>query len=182
MNIFYLDESPVLSAQAQTDKHVVKMIVESAQMLSTAHRVLDGKEFIQLSKSGARLKKWDHPEWHETLYKTTHVNHPSNIWLRQSVKNYEWLYSHFVALCDEYTKRYKRIHATETLLKSILLNSPVKIPQEGITPVLLAIKETKWHVVGDPIQSYRNYYEGEKLKSTEEKERYFRVLGIKQKA
>lgn len=181
MNIFYIHENPKIAAQAMTDKHVVKMILESAQLLSTAHRVLDGEEFIQLSKSGARLKKWSHPnqEWDMTLYKSTHINHPSAIWARQSSANYMWLYEHFVALCEEYTARYNKIHATEKLLKDILLYSPLRIPHIGPTPILIAITDTQWHVKDNPVQSYRNYYEGEKLTTEKDIERYYNVLQIK---
>ena len=64
MNIFILDEDPVVAAQLQCDKHVVKMIVECAQMLSTAHRMLDGEEYRAPSKSGKRIvKKWQLQEW-----------------------------------------------------------------------------------------------------------------------
>jgi hypothetical protein len=67
MNIFILDLDPVISASMLCDKHVVKMIVESAQMLSTAHRILDGKFETGLSKTGERkIKKWHHPN--EELY------------------------------------------------------------------------------------------------------------------
>ena len=58
MNIFVLDEDPTIAAQMQCDKHVVKMIVESAQMLSTAHRMLDGKMIMKPSKSGKRMVKY----------------------------------------------------------------------------------------------------------------------------
>ena len=80
MNIFYLDKNPVVAAQMQCDKHVVKMILESAQMLSTAHRVLDGNEYAD--KKG--------------LYKMAHKNHPSTIWARSSLENYVWLFDHMV--------------------------------------------------------------------------------------
>jgi hypothetical protein len=178
MNIFYLHDNPKIAAQAMTDKHVVKMILESAQLLSTAHRFLDGEMFIQLSKSGARLKKWNHPntEWDEKLYKSTHLNHPSGVWCRQTSANYFWLYEHFVELCEEYTRRYNRVHASETLLREILSNSPVNIPHAPRTPMLVAITDTVWHVKDNPLQSYRNYYIGEKLKTEKDTERYHRVL------
>ena len=72
MNIFYLDHDPVIAAQMSCDKHVVKMILESAQMLSTSHRVLDGDEYA--NEVG--------------LYKLAHKNHPSTIWVRSS--NEHW--------------------------------------------------------------------------------------------
>ena len=82
MNIFYLDRNPVIAAQMMCDKHVVKMILESAQMLSTAHRVLDGDD--RANETG--------------LYKMAHKNHPSTIWVRASSENYRWLWKHFDAL------------------------------------------------------------------------------------
>jgi hypothetical protein len=92
MNIFYLDRDPVIAAQMMCDKHVVKMILESAQMLSTAHRVLDGDEYA--NKMG--------------LYKLAHKNHPSTIWVRTSSENYRWLFNHYDALMQEYTYRYDK--------------------------------------------------------------------------
>lgn len=180
MNIFYIHKNPVIAAKAMTNKHVVKMILESAQLLSTAHRYLDGQEFIQLSKSGARLRKWSHPDPHldATLYKSTHLNHPSGIWCRQSVESYMWLYDHFVALCDEYTARYNKVHASDKLLRAILSTPPKNIPNIPITPMLVAITDTQWHVEDDPLQSYRNYYVGEKLKTQEDTDRYYRVLNL----
>jgi hypothetical protein len=182
MNIFYIHTDPVVSAQAMTDKHVVKMILESAQLLSTAHRALDGQEFIQLSKSGARLRKWNHPDSHmdATLYKSTHLNHPSGIWVRQSADNYMWLYNHFIALSEEYYQRYGKRHASELLLSGLLSKVPTNIARIGLTPMLVAITDTQWHVPNNPLQSYRNYYVGEKLKTPKDTERYYKVLGLKE--
>lgn len=184
MNIFYIHTDPVIAAQAMTDKHVVKMILESAQLLSTAHRYLDGQEYIQLSKSGARLRKWNHPDPHldATLYKSTHLNHPSGIWVRQSKQNYMWLFRHFLALSEEYYQRYGKRHASELLLAGILKNPPKNIPNTRQTPMLVAITDTQWHVPNNPLQSYRNYYVGEKLKTPKDTERYYRVLGLKEEA
>jgi hypothetical protein len=84
MNIFILDNDPVIAAQEQCDKHVVKMIVESAQMLSTVHRMLDGTMERRPSKSGAMLQYWKlHDERETTLYKACHFNHPSTVWTRE---------------------------------------------------------------------------------------------------
>ena len=91
MNIFYFDECPVISAEAQPDKMLVKMPLETAQMLCTAHRVLDGDEYADSVG----------------LYKTAYKNHPCTVWARQSRGNYEWLYVHFLALAMEYNFRYK---------------------------------------------------------------------------
>jgi hypothetical protein len=182
MNIFYIHDNPVIAAQAMTDKHVVKMILESAQLLSTAHRYLDGQEYIQLSKSGARLKKWNHPDPHTdaTLYKSTHLNHPSGVWVRQSAENYMWLYKHFIALSEEYYQRYGKRHASELLLSGLLSKAPNNIPNIRRTPMLVAITDTQWHVPNNPLQSYRNYYVGEKLNTPKDTERYYRVLSLKE--
>ena len=90
MNIFYFDDCPVKSAEAQPDKMLVKMPLETAQMLCTAHRVLDGDDYADSVG----------------LYKEAYKNHPCTVWARQSRGNYEWLYTHFLALGMEYTYRY----------------------------------------------------------------------------
>jgi hypothetical protein len=159
MNIFYLHSDPVIAAQAMTNKHVVKMIIESAQLLSAAHHILDGDKAS------------------EDLYKVTHKNHPSGIWTRESIENYNWLYRHFIALCHEYTKRYGRIHMTQTKLESLLSHPPMQIPKTIATPIKVAISDTKWHVKHNPIQSYRNYYVGEKLKLDVDIIRYNKIIG-----
>ena len=110
MNIFYLDRNPKIAAQMMCDKHVVKMILESAQMLSTAHRVLDG----------------DYSADRGGFYKMAHKNHPSTIWVRASSENYRWLWKHFDALLKEYTHRYGKHHATERL-RNILYMPPLNI-------------------------------------------------------
>ena len=104
MNIFYLHKDPVVCAPLHCDKHVVKMIIEYAQMLSTAHRMLDGKEYIDAS-SGRRIRRWRHPNSNMdgVLYKASHINHPSAIWVRASVNNYQWTLRLWQQLCFEYT-------------------------------------------------------------------------------
>ena len=172
MNIFYLHSDPVIAAQAMTDKHVVKMVLETAQLLSTAHRVLDGTPYIKLSKSNAKLTRYNHPL---PLYQATHINHPSAIWVRESADNYAWLYSHFLALCVEYTRRYGKTHKSYTDLNAYLSQIPANIPHCDTTPVRIAITDTKWHR-SDPVASYRAYYLGEKLKLQHDINRYMEVL------
>jgi len=110
MNIFYLHKDPVIAAKVQYNKHVVKMILESAQMLCTAHRVLDG----------------DEPADHGGMYKMVHKNHPSTIWTRTSEMNYQWHWRYFDSLLKEYTHRYGKHHATERL-RNILYMPPLNI-------------------------------------------------------
>jgi len=135
MNIFYLDESPVLAAQMQCNSHVVKMILESAQMLSTAHQMTSLKE---------------------GFYRPTHINHPSNIWVRSSLSHYVWLYNHFIALSDEYTHRYGKVHKTFDKLANVLNVHPKGIEAKKFMPPPLAMPDE--FKSDDPIQSYRNYY------------------------
>ncbi len=161
MNIFILDNDPVIAAQEQCDKHVVKMIVESAQMLSTVHRMLDGVMERRPSKSGAMLQYYKLNDDRENiLYKACHFNHPSTIWTRESDMNYDWHYKHFIALCDEYTYRYGKIHSTDTKLRYELQAQPNKIPKlKRMTPFKLAMGSNPECILEDAVESYRRFYE-----------------------
>jgi hypothetical protein len=159
MNIFYLHQDPNIAAKAMTNKHVIKMILESAQLLSTAHHILDG----------------ENSPYKELLYRRTHANHPSAIWVRESSANYQWLYEHFTALGAEYTERYGKTHKSIRQLSNILKNIPHNIQCGKATPIKIAIANTTWHH-RDPVTSYRNYYENEKLKTSEDLSRYKKYI------
>ena len=116
MNIFYLHKDPIKAAQYQYNKHVVKMILESAQMLCTAHHHYAEK----LGYDNSYIP-----------YKKAHYNHPSTIWTRQNSRNYYWLYHHMLALGDEYTKRYNKTHLTITKCWDALQYCPVGMPLGG---------------------------------------------------
>ena len=125
MNLFYLDKEPDISATLHCDKHVVKMIIEYAQMLSTAHRMLDGESYYGLSKNGRRLQRWRMLDDREDiLYKASHINHPSTVWVRENAIQYQYAYDMFTNLCDEYTYRYGKTHMTDTKLRQLLNNIP----------------------------------------------------------
>lgn len=162
MNIFYLDQNPLVCAQQHCDKHVVKMILEYAQLLCTAHRMLDGDEWTDRNKAGHRIKRWKHPDasMDNTLYKATHVNHPSNVWARTNYGNYVWLLSLYNALCTEYTHRYGKVHATQTKLRGIVDRVPDNIPSGSFTQPTQAMPDQYRNV--DSIKAYRNYYVNEK--------------------
>ena len=108
MNIFYLDECPDKAARLQYNKHVVKMILESAQMLCVAHHVYGNSNDVP--------------------YKEVHLNHPSTRWTRLCRANYMWLYNHMIALGNEYTKRYGKTHLTITKCKDFLAKPPQNLP------------------------------------------------------
>jgi len=156
MNIFYLNENPQECAQAHYDKHVVKMILEYAQLLSTAHRMIDGIEWSERTASGSKIKRWaleDHRD--AILYKATHRNHPSAVWVRKSRSNYLWLVSLFENLLEEYTHRYGKQHKTGELLEA-LRRPPENLPDRGFTRMPQAMPEECKRI--DPIEGYRNYY------------------------
>ena len=139
MNIFYLDECPKKAAKLQYNKHVVKMILESAQMLCTAHHHYGNGDNVP--------------------YKKAHYNHPSTIWVRQNSIHYDWLYDHMIALGNEYTKRYNKIHLSITKCKD-LVYLPPGIPTVMFNqPPQCMPDEYKDKC---SIQAYWNYYIGEK--------------------
>jgi|TARA_B110000261_G_scaffold162922_1_gene207634 hypothetical protein len=164
MNIFILDNDPAIAAKLQCDKHVVKMIVESAQMLSTAHRMLDGDQELRPSKSGKRMVKyWVLPDSREEIiYKAVHMGHPCTVWTMKNDNNYNWHYNHFVALCREYTYRYGKVHATEKLLKEPLSKPPKNIKSGYkylMSPFALAMQhEPQCINESDAVKSYQDYY------------------------
>lgn len=166
MNIFYLSHNPIEAAKFHLDKHVVKMILESAQLLCTAHRLLDGTPQKQpkVTKSGKtkQVTRYVLPNVNadQLMYNATHINHPCAIWCRESINNYMWLYELFVALCDEYTFRYGKKHKTDTLLRDVLSNAPVSISHSQFTTPAQAMPEQYKHI--DPVVAYRQYYIGAK--------------------
>lgn len=164
MNIFFLDKNPILAAKYHSDAHVIKMILESAQLLSTAHRVLDGYEAITQNKIGHRLKRWlmRSSEAEAAFYKSTHVNHPCATWVRESVDNYTWLFQLYLALLNEYNFRFGKHHKSGGLAAR-LATPPMNIPLGGFTvDTVINNIDTDYRVVGDLIQTYRNYYKGTK--------------------
>jgi hypothetical protein len=137
MNIFLLDKNPDKCAKYHCDKHVVKMIVESAQMLCTAHW-----------QTGSKAP-----------YKPTHTNHPCNLWVRESLDNYIFLCKLALSLCKEYTLRYGKIHKSQDVIEWCVKNKP-KIARRGLTKFALAMPES--YKSNNAIKSYRDYYRNEK--------------------
>jgi len=146
MNIFYLDKRPDDCAEMHADKHCVKMILEYAQMLSTAHRVLDENSS-------------------DILYKATHKNHPSTVWVRSSAQHYDWLFRLFRMLSAEYSMRYSsedkfKVHKTWDKLGKILETPPKNIKDNGwVDPPQCMPDHCK---NDDTVTAYRNYYMTEK--------------------
>jgi hypothetical protein len=161
MNIFYLHPDPKQCAQEHCDKHVVKMVIEYAQLLSTCHRVLDGTSYIGKTKTGRKAKRWSLPDGRDDhLYLASHVKHPDEIWLQQSCGNYQYLYELFSNLCDEYTRRYGKVHETDRKLRNILALHPENIPCGEMTEPPQCMPE--YCKTDEPISAYKNYYINEK--------------------
>jgi hypothetical protein len=142
------------------------MILEYAQLLSTAHRVLDGTVVIGKSKTGRKQTRYVLPDDRESLlYSATHISHPSAIWCRKSVANYMWLAEMLEELCGEYTYRYGKTHKVESMgLMQVLKNNfPKNLPDGNFTEPTPAMPD-EFKVSGNSIQSYWNYYNGAKTR------------------
>lgn len=141
MNIFFVDRDPSVAAQCLVDRHVVKMILESAQILSTVVR----KRYGRSLSTRADI----------TLYEATHRNHPCVLWAGETSGNYEWLRTHAVALCDEFRFRYDGEHASERLIRRILSRCPFTYPSPMTEPPQAMPLEYRRP---DPVEGYREYY------------------------
>lgn len=162
MNIFYLHNDPSECAKLHNDKHVIKMILEYGQLMSTAHRVLDGYPYYAKTANNRNIKRWRLEDNRENiLWKASHVQHPSGIWVRASFENYTWLKNLWIELLREYTWRYGKVHSAERMRKYFVqapINIPRGIPFTEPTPAMPDIYKVK----GDSLQSYINYYIGAK--------------------
>jgi len=139
VNIFKLDDCPQRSAELQHDKHVVKMILESAQLLCGAY----GTE-------------------NTPPYKRTHYNHPCSIWTRTSRENYEWLISHAMSLSYEYTRRYGRVHKSQAVIEWCSKNIDlIEFTDSGFTELPMAMPDE--YKSDNVVTAYRQYYINEKL-------------------
>ena len=142
MNIFVLSQDPSEIVKLQHDKHCVKMVLETAQLLCTSLR-----EHTTSENADAL-----------GLYKATHLNHPSCVWVRQSFDNYAWTFNLFKLMLREYTYRYNKTHKCASLLRSL---SVCPITQRGLTPFPLCMPDE--YKDGCAVSSYRRYYVQEKI-------------------
>lgn len=158
MNIFFLSNDARECAMYHCNKHVVKMILEYAQILCTTHRVMDGT----LVCNGNR-KSWTFNDDRERIfYKSTHVNHPSVKWARETTHNYNWLYALFSNLCCEYQHRYHKIHASWKKLNTHLKCPPTNLSSHAPFTVPPLAMPDNCKIPDSAVCSYRNYYNLEK--------------------
>jgi len=167
MNIFALSICPAESAEQMLDKHIIKMPTETCQMLHT--NILCMQYILEHGKEPQlRELKAFHKEIGSDLMKPAMLNHPSTIWARQSLDNFDWLYHHGLSLCKEYTYRYDKEHGTHQRIYDCVQHMNIitnyEFPTNELTPVSIAmadqyrIKNTfndEWEFV---IESYRHYY------------------------
>ena len=140
MNIFYLDPNPEIAAQYHCDKHVVKQVLESAQLLCTTHHVV-----------------FPGSPWLNHMYKPFAPNHPCAKWVRESRDNYEWLYELYICLYNEYFHRFGKIHASYIKLDNYIKVPPYGMIPRGFTqPAIVTSAQFNW--MNSPIDSYRAYY------------------------
>ena len=156
MNIFYLNKDPSIAALMHNDKHCVKMILESAQMMCTAHRELDQFYLPNADDEYIFTQIGIMKDNRDVVYKMAHFNHPCSKWVRYSSSHYEYLYKLFVSLCDEYTYRYGKVHLTDKKLRVLLKNNPVNIPDAGFKEPPQCMPMVYKHE--DTITAYRTYY------------------------
>lgn len=138
MNIFVLDYDTRLCAESHIDRHVVKMPLETAQLLSSAVNYYEDAE---------------------GLYRSTHINHPCSIWTRSSRANFIWLAELGMELCAEYSKRYGKVHASSAIILRAI-DYANYIPAGGLTEFAQAMPPE--YKDKDAVTAYRNYYIGEK--------------------
>lgn len=141
MNIFYVDKDPEKAAQHLCDQHVIKMIIESAQLLSNAHH-------------------YYRSYYEDDVYRRTHANHPCTIWVCANSANYNWLLKHLKALLREYTQRYCKKHKTSEKLDALEINPIMDVPYFSDPPQVMP---PKYYNPDDTVEAYRSYYIGEKM-------------------
>ena len=185
MNIFYLDKQPHISAIYHCDQHVVKMILEYAQLLSTTWRWFAEHQPVCPYGTEAELKWTLRPDCKKILdlcYKSTHVNHPSAVWVRQSRHHYNYLVRMYDALCLEYENRYNKTHQTEERFQSpfdiefrwsyfsdSIWNVTVPIPLHRYSGHKAKFEEPPQcmpdeYQHDDTVTAYRNFYKYDKSK------------------
>jgi hypothetical protein len=142
MNIFFLHLIPSICAMMHADKHVIKMILESTQLLCSVHHIINSSLY-------------------KPPYKLTHKNHPCSIWTRASKQNYIWLCQLSKELCKEYTFRYGKIHKCEQYIDELTENIPLlpDIPFSTPAQAMPAVYKDS----DDVVEAYRQYYFFEKI-------------------
>jgi hypothetical protein len=168
MNIFILDKDPKRAAEYHCDKHVCKMILESGQMLCTAHWI-SWLNHLGKSRKDFRLVRdiksylyENIPKESQPPWKLTHMNHPCSVWTRECYGNYIWHLILMKYLLIEYEKRYQRRHKSWDTFEWLDKKIPPNI-DTGRTPFKICMKE-EYKISEDPVMCYREYYLKDKVR------------------
>lgn len=138
------------------------MTLEYGQLMSTAHRVLDGSPYYGKTKNNRNILRFTLPDDREhIIWKASHIKHPSGLWLRSSKSHYLWLFGLWLEMLKEYTYRYKKVHSAERM-KPWFAKLPNNIPNNGWLSDPPPAMPDKYKV-DSSITSYRNYYKGDKV-------------------
>lgn len=144
LNIFILDWNPFYAARMLCDKHLPKMCVETAQMLASAILRHDPKASMPLTKKG-------------TPYRGGYHHHPCTIWTGDSRLNFEWLVHHGRAMCEEYTRRFGKVHACEAAINHLAaVGLTIRWPALYMTTPAQAMPDE--YKDDDAVVAYRRYY------------------------
>lgn len=154
MNLFILYKDPIKSAQAHCDKHVIKMILETCQMLYTAHWT--AAHSVLLEKTRMKVETPLSLSTSPKPYKPAHINHPCTKWIRASLQNYLYACDLGIALGEEYTYRWGKTHSCEEHARWLKANPPA-LPAEGLTSFAIAMDD-QYKTCDDAIECYRHYY------------------------
>lgn len=139
MNIFYLDENPVAAARCLVDKHVVRMVLETAQILSTVS-----------VRYGV-----------EAPYRATHRNHPVVLWAGNTKGNWEWTLLHGMGIASEYKLRFGKEHKSAAII-DWCLEQGSKPSSGSLEPPRQCMPDE--YRCEDPVEAYRRYYIGDKIR------------------
>jgi len=174
MNTFVLSYDPKEAASFHCNKHVVKMILESAQMLCAAHWThllkKEGKSISDFKRiKDAQAWAYEHtPTALQPSWKMSHMRHPCTVWTGENISNYAWQLSLCESLIEEYTKRYGRIHKSTTVATWLRQNLPIEIEEKSLSnfPVCMREEYKVYNEQGiiDVVESYRNYYLRDKVR------------------
>ena len=148
MNIFVTDPSPYLSAQVLPDKHVVKMPLETCQMLSIVCSHKWGHGYGELHRANGEPYK---------THKGSFSSHPCTMWANESLTNTWWLLKHGLALCAEYTHRYGKVHSCEKTLEEAESIIPFSIQTIPTSFTRAMPDEYKHDTSIDTFTAYKNY-------------------------
>ena len=146
MNIFVLDENPIRAAEMMCDKHIPKMVVESAQMMASAVRRWGATDDVMpLTKAGKP-------------YKGGYPNHPCTVWAGDTFGNFSWVNDHAIALCDEYTYRFGKVHACDDPITTLWRVGIDWVGEDDLTTTPFALAMPDEYRDDDAVQAYRAYY------------------------